>query len=368
MTFKRNLALALCGSIPLTACAPAYGYQTSLYQPVVWSPPTSPPPQSPPTSAPQQTPARLQQLVAPIALYPDSFVAQILAAATYPAEVVEAERWMAQHAGLKGQQLADEANTQSWDPSVKALTAFPSVLANMNKNLSWTSSLGEAYVQEPQEVMSAIQDMRHRAQNAGDLRSTPQQTVTTQGQNIVIQPTNPQVVYVPQYDPWLVYGPPLVAWPGWYPYPGLYLVAPGIVFGLGIGIGLFAGFGWGWHHWGCNWAHRTVVFNHNTYISRRTTVINHRTAINRQYRRIPPHRRRTPPLCLRRGGAPLRRLRWVPSLRRLPRCRCVPPLRWIPPLRRRVPRWRPALRSGVRNGRRSDCARPKRASYWQPQS
>jgi hypothetical protein len=287
MTFKRNLSLALCGSISLTACAPAYpayGYQTSLYQPVAWSTPTSTPQQSPPTSAPQQTPAELQQLVAPIALYPDSLVAQILAAATYPAEVVEAERWMAQYPSLKGQQLADQVNKQSWDPSVKALTAFPSVLANMNKNLSWTSSLGEAYVQEPEEVMNAIQEMRRRAQNAGNLRSTPQQTVTTQGQDIVIQPTNPQVVYVPEYDPWLVYGPPSMAWPGWYPYPGLYLAAPGIVFGLGIGIGLFAGFGWGWHHWGFNWARGTVVFNHNTYISRRTTVINRRTTINRQYR------------------------------------------------------------------------------------
>jgi hypothetical protein len=112
-------------------------------------------------------PSRARQLVAPIALYPDALVAQILAAATYPEQIVEAERWMQQHGGLKGQQLAQEVDRQTWDPSVKALTAFPAVLANMDKNLSWTSSLGDAYVNHEPDVMSTIQDMRGRAQAAG---------------------------------------------------------------------------------------------------------------------------------------------------------------------------------------------------------
>jgi hypothetical protein len=278
MIAKRALALALCGSVSLAACAPAYATTSPYQAAATMSQP------APSASATQETSNQVQQLVAPIALYPDSLVAQILAASTYPAEVVEAQRWIAQHHGLHGKQLADQVNTQSWDPSVKALTAFPSVLANMNSNLSWTSALGETYVKDPQEVMNAVQDLRQRAEQAGNLRSTPQQTVSTQGQQIVIQPANPDVVYVPQYDPWLAYGPPLVALPGWYSYPGLYLAAPGIAFGLGIGIGLFAGFGWGWHHWGFDWAHHAMLFNHRAFVSRNTRVFNHRVAVNHQFR------------------------------------------------------------------------------------
>ena len=266
---KRTLALALSGSLML-ANTPACAVPTTLNPSAVSAP-----------SKPQQTPAQLQQLVAPIALYPDPLVAQIFAASTYPAEVVEADRWLKQHPDLKGQQLADEVDKQPWDSSVKALTEFPSVLANLDRNLSWTSSLGKAYLDQPQDLMDAVQDMRRRAQNAGHLQSTPQQKVTTQGQTIEILPTNPDVVYVPEYDPWLVYGPPIAAWPGWYPYPGLYLTTPGIVFGLGIGVGLFGGFAWGWHNWGFDWAHGTVAFNHSAYISHNASFINRRAVMDR---------------------------------------------------------------------------------------
>src|SRR2546430_11026813 len=129
----------------------------------------------------QPTPAQLQQLVAPIALYPDELIGQILAAATYPEQVVEAERWMQQHGELKGQELAQEVDQQPWDPSVKALTEFPSVLANMDKNLSWTSSLGDAYVNHEQDVMDAIQFMRQRAQTAGNLGEPPPGEATRPG-------------------------------------------------------------------------------------------------------------------------------------------------------------------------------------------
>jgi hypothetical protein len=224
--------------------------------------------------APPQTPEQLQQLVAPIALYPDALVAQVLAAATYPEQVVEADRWMQQNSNLKGQQLADEVDKQPWDPSVKALTQFPTVLANMDKNLSWTSSLGDAYVNQQQDVMDAVQVMRGRAQGAGNLKTTPQETVTTQGQSIVIQPANPEVVYVPQYDPWLAYGAPIGIWPGWYPYPGLYFGGPGIFFGAGFGLGFFGGFGWGWHNWGFDWHNHRAIYNHNVYISHSRTFIN----------------------------------------------------------------------------------------------
>jgi len=227
-----------------------------------------------PVQAAQQTPEQLQQLVAPIALYPDALVAQILAAATYPDQVVEADRWLQQNTNLKGEQLGQEVDKQPWDPSVKALTEFPSVLANMDKNLSWTSSLGDAYVNQQQDVMNAVQVMRDRAQKAGNLTSTSQEKVSNKGKTIVIEPADPEVVYVPEYDPWLVYGAPIGVWPGWYPYPGLFLTGPGIAFGFGFGVGFFGGYGWGWHHWGSDWHHHDIVFNHNTYVSHSRIFVN----------------------------------------------------------------------------------------------
>jgi hypothetical protein len=219
-----------------------------------------------------QSPDELNQLVAPIALYPDALVAQIVAAASYPTEIVEAERWLQQNSGLKGEELAKAADSQSWDPSVKALMQFPSVLATMDENLSWTSALGEAYVNQPQNVLDAVQVMRQRAQQAGNLKSTPQEAVTTEGQAIMIQPADPEVVYVPEYDPWDVYGEPLEYYPGWV---GGAFVGPGIAFGLGVGVGVFGGFGWGWHHWGADWHGREVEYNHNTYVSRSPTFDHH---------------------------------------------------------------------------------------------
>ena len=229
-------------------------------------------PQAPPHS--QQTPDQLQQLVAPIALYPDSLVAQILAASTFPEQVVEADRWLQAHPDLKGDALGQAVDPQPWDPSVKALTAFPSVLGNMDKNLSWTSSLGDAYYNQQPAVMDAVQAMRQRAQAAGNLRTTPQQTVDEQGSTIVIQPASTDVVYVPAYDPWLVYGDPLVAWPGWYAYPGIWYGGPYLAFGVGIGIGFVGAFGWGWGQWGFDWRNRYAIYNHDRYYSRTNTFFN----------------------------------------------------------------------------------------------
>jgi hypothetical protein len=230
---------------------------------------------SQPAQAAQQSPEQLQQLVAPIALYPDALIAQILPAATYPDQVIEAEKWMEQHKDLQGGQLASEVDKQPWDASLKALTQFPAVLANMSRNLAWTSELGDVYLNQQQEVSQAIQTMRERAKQAGNLNTTPQQKVETKGKTIVIQPAETDVVYVPQYDPWLVYGYPLAVFPGWYPYPGLYLDGLGISFGLGFGIGLFGGFGWGWHNWGFDWGRGgRVVYDHNTYISHSRSIVN----------------------------------------------------------------------------------------------
>src|ERR1700687_4913793 len=174
----------------------------------------------------QQTPEELQQLVAPIALYPDSLVAQILAASAFPEQVVEADRWVQANPDLKGDALGQAVDQQPWDPSVKALTAFPSVLGNIDKNLSWTSSLGDAYANQQQDMTDAVQSMRQQARKAGQLNSNEQENVTTQGNTIIIEPANPEVVYVPAYNPWLVYGEPIAAYPGWVPVPGIFFDGP----------------------------------------------------------------------------------------------------------------------------------------------
>jgi len=222
----------------------------------------------------QQTSEQLQQLVAPIALYPDSLVAQILAASAFPEQVVEADRWVQAHPDLKGDALGHAVDEQPWDPSVKALTAFPSVLGNMDKNLSWASSLGDAYYNQQSEVMDAIQVMRQRAEQAGNLKSTTQQNVEKKDSTIVIQPAEPEVVYVPAYDPWVVYGDPIVAWPGWYPYPGIWYDGPYLWWGTGFEIGWFGGFGWGWGHWGFDWHHHYAMYDHHRYYSGSRTFYN----------------------------------------------------------------------------------------------
>jgi Protein of unknown function (DUF3300) len=215
----------------------------------------------------QRSAQALQQLVAPIALYPDALVAQILAVSTYPTQIVEADRWMHTHPNLKGEELAKEVDKQDWDPSVKAIAQFPSVLDNMDKNLSWTSSLGETYINQPQDVTDAVQTLRQQAHNAGHLNNNDQEKVATQGNTIVIEPANPQVVYVPAYDPWLVYGEPIIAYPGWYPVPGIFWGGVGLSFGIGFGIGYFGGFGWGWGHWGYDWYGRRAYFDHHAFVS-----------------------------------------------------------------------------------------------------
>src|SRR6266404_5243873 len=222
----------------------------------------------------QQTPEQLQQLVAPIALYPDSLVAQILGASTFPDEIVEADRWVQSHPDLKGDALGQAVDQQPWDPSVKALTAFPSVLGNMDKNLSWTSSLGDAYYTQEQDVMDAVQVRRQRAQEAGNLLTTEQQTVTSQDSTIIIEPASAEVVYVPEYDPWLVYGGRIEAWPGWYEYPGIWHGGLYPSYGVGFGIGFYGGYGWGWRHWGSDWHHRSITYDHDRYESRSRTFYN----------------------------------------------------------------------------------------------
>jgi hypothetical protein len=220
-----------------------------------------------PTETTQQTPAELQALVAPIALYPDSLVAQILTASTFPDQVAIANYWMDQNKSLKGSALMQAVDKQSWDPSVKALTEFPSVLENLSKNLTWTSSLGEAYHDQQADVMKAIQTLRAKAKAAGNLKTTPQITVVQQSpETIVIQPTNPQIVYVPTYNPTIVYGTPYVV-P--YAYSGWDVAAAGVIgFGAGIAVGAMMAGGccsWGYSSWNCGWHGTAVVYHGGGY-------------------------------------------------------------------------------------------------------
>jgi hypothetical protein len=281
-TFPTRQALQSAAALALILLASRLFAQQPYYEP----PPAygqrqyTPPPDASPYQQPAQSYAQplsaqdLQQLVAPIALYPDTLIAQILAASTYPIQVTEADRWRRAQGYSPSEEIAAGANAQPWDPSVKALTAFPQVLAQMDQNLHWTSDLGNAYYNQPQDVLDAVQMMRQRAQQAGNLRSTPQQSVTYDQGDILLAPPNPQVVYVPAYDPWSVYGAPVA------PYPGFSLVgalasvfgSPGLRFGLGIAMNAFARTPWGWLGWGLNWLGQSILFNGGTYFSHSRTV------------------------------------------------------------------------------------------------
>jgi hypothetical protein len=213
------------------------------------------------------TAEELQGLVAPIALYPDSLVAQVLGASTFPDQVAAAASWLQQNDSLTGTKLMKAVDGQPWDPSVKALTQFPSVLGNLAKNLSWTSALGEAYHTQAADVMTAIQVLRAKALADGNLQSGSQIVVSQQSpQVIVIQPANPAVVYVPVYNPTVVYGYPYTT-PG---YSASTVAATAVIaFGVGIAVGAMMSSSccaWGYSYWSCGWHGTTaVVYHGSTY-------------------------------------------------------------------------------------------------------
>ena len=225
-------------------------------------PAPAPPAQAPPP-AQLLSPDQLDNLVAPVALYPDRLLSQVLVAATYPLEVVEASQWLERNRNLQGQQLVDAARQQNWDPSIQALVVFPDVLSRLNSDIRWTTDLGNAFLAQQADVMNAVQRMRARARAAGKLNSNPQETVTTQTQGdqtaIEIQPANPEVVYVPAYNPEYIWGPPVYGY-----YPPLYYPDWGFGFGFGPGIyigGFFGGLGWGGWGWWPNWFGCSIFLN-----------------------------------------------------------------------------------------------------------
>ena len=220
----------------------------------------------------------LEQLLAPIALYPDSLLAQILAASTYPAQVAVADQWVQQMRAQgygSADQIAAGANAQTnWDPSIKALTAFPDVLDMMNHDLEWTANLGNAYYNQPQDVMQTVQVLRDRAEQAGNLQSTPQEQVNNDQGYVELEPTNPEVVYVPTYNPWDVYGEPIAPYPGFAFFGALgdfFGDAP-IQYGLSFALGAFDRMPFGWLAWGCDWMGHGLMFNHSGYYSHSNQV------------------------------------------------------------------------------------------------
>ena len=250
-----------------------------------------------PAAAPQAaTPGfkqeELDSLLAPIALYPDALLSQLLMASTYPLEVVEAARWRKANASLTGTALDDAVQKQAWDESVKSLAAFPDVLSRMNEDLAWTQKLGDAFLGQQAQVMDTIQSLRQKAQTAGNLKSNEQQKVEVQQQDnkqyIVIQPANPQIVYVPVYQPTVVYGP----WwyPAYPPYYPSYWAPPGAAFVSGMfwGVGIAAGAAmWG----GWNWHSHNVNINVNHYNSyNRTNISNSNWNHNVNHRGAVPYR------------------------------------------------------------------------------
>lgn len=308
------LALAGCDkpAVPKTEIATA----SPAAQPVSYVPPTA---------------DQLSQMVAPIALFPDKLVGQVLAGATYPQQITAANQWLGQNPSLKGEALQSAENSQPWDVSVKSLITFPSVLGQMASNIQWTTSLGQAYANDPTDVMNAIQVLRSRAEQSGNLKSSqhlrvsssarayapaPQDYVASSPseprfydgpaviapppQTIVIESAEPDVVYVPQYNPAVVYGEPVRVYPGWTAHQPGYatstLVETGAIsFGIGVLVGAAVSHhhGWGWNSWGVNWGapgadrgdgrswHRpAVVYNNAPYVSKSVTVVNRVNNVN----------------------------------------------------------------------------------------
>jgi len=243
---------------------------------------------------------QLESLVAPIALYPDPLLSQTLVASTYPLEVVQLQQWMAKNKQLKDKALADAVKKQDWDPSIQALAALPDVVARLSENIKWTTDLGNAFLAQQSEVMDAVQGMRKRAQDTGNLKSSEQQKVETKvvesKQIIVVEQANPEVVYIPSYNPTVVYGAPMYPYPPvYYPPAGYYAAGMAISFGVGIAMGAAWGGGWGWGSgWGGN---NNVYINHNNNFvknSNRQNVSNRVGGGNSNWQHNPQHR----------GGAP----------------------------------------------------------------
>jgi hypothetical protein len=230
---------------------------------------------------------QLDSLVAPIALYPDPLLTQVLVASTYPLELIQLQQWLQRNPGLTGDALTNSVQKQDWDPSIQAMAVFPDLVKRLSDDIKWTTDLGNAFLAQQSDVMDAVQHMRTKAMDAGKLKSNEQMKVETQTVEsktvVVIQPANPQVVYVPTYNPVVVYGPPIYPYPPiYYPPPSYYAAGMFFAFGVGIAVGSYYRGGWGYNYgWG---RHTTVVINNNNNFVRHynnTNInVNRNTNIN----------------------------------------------------------------------------------------
>ena len=267
-------------------------------------------PAQPTSQAGQETaklpPEELDSLVAPIALYPDPLLSQTLVASTYPLEVVQLKQWLEKNSGLKDKELAEAVKKQSWDASIQALALLPDVVKRLSENIKWTTDLGNAFLTQQGDVMDAVQRMRKKAQDTGNLKSSEQQKVETKvvenKQVIIVEQAKPDVIYVPTYNPTVVYGPPVYPYPPvYYPPPGYYAAGMAISFGVGMAMGAAWGGGWGWN---CGWGggHNNVYINNNnnfvrSYNRQNVSNYNRQNVSNRAgntWQHNPQHR----------GGAP----------------------------------------------------------------
>jgi hypothetical protein len=244
-------------------------------------------------------PDQLDSLVAPIALYPDPMLSQTLVASTYPLEIIQLQQWLAQQKDLKDKALVDAVKKQDWDPSIQAMAALPEVVKQLAENVKWTTDLGNAFLAQQSDVMDAVQRMRAKAKNAGNLKSSEQQKVETKvvesKQVIVIEQASPEVVYVPSYNPTVVYGAPAYPYPPIaYPPPGYYAAGMAISFGIGVAMGAAWGGGWGYNSgWGGN--NNVTINNNNNFVnnSNRTNNVSNRSG-NSNWQHNPQHRGGTP--------------------------------------------------------------------------
>lgn len=245
---------------------------------------------------------QLDSLVAPIALYPDQLLSQVLVASTYPLEIVQLQQWLTTNKNLKDKALADAAKKQDWDASIQALAPLPDVAKYLAENIKWTTDLGNAFLAQQSDVMDAVQRMRKKAKDSGNLKSSEQQKVETKvvesKQVIVVQQASPEVVYVPSYNPTVVYGAPAYPYPPIsYPPPGYYAAGMAISFGIGVAMGAAWGGGWGWNAgWGGN--NNVYINNSNNFVNNSNRNVNRNTNLSNRsgntWQHNPQHR----------GGAP----------------------------------------------------------------
>ena len=258
-TLRQAMALLLVYALPVVTCPVEASLDPHGHPQEQWTSAT------PEASSPKIPNDQLDSLVAPIALYPDPLLAQMLVASTYPLEVIQLQQWLDRNPGLKDQALVDAVEMQNWDPSIQALAPLPDVVKILSENIKWTTELGDAFLAQQSDTMDAVQRMRAKAQKAGQLKSTQQQKVETKAVEnktvVVIEPSSPEVIYVPSYDPVVVYGAPAYPYPPMYYPPGYYAAGMALSFGVGLAVGAAWSGGYGW---GCGWGgNNTININNN---------------------------------------------------------------------------------------------------------